>query len=425
VCGLVCFHPCETRCRRGQLDEAIAIRELKRYAAEHGGNLWKKRAVTAPATGKKVAVVGSGPAGLTAAYYLAKLGHSLTVFESQSEPGGMLRMAIPEYRLPRDVLEAEIKYIEDLGVEINTNTEIHYVESLFQQGYEAVFVAIGAQHDVKMGIDGEESHKFIDRLAFLRDVNMGREVSLGGRVAVIGGGHAAIDVARTARRLGCKEVTIIYRRTRNDMPAGSEEIEEALAEGIKILELTMPLKVVHENGDLRIECIRMKPGPIDSSGRRKPEPLTGSEFTLVSDNVIASIGQRLMVSDQFDLPMGRGDFIKVNRDTLATPKKGVFAGGDAVTGPASVIEAISHGRQAAISIDKYLGGNGIIDEALSLLEGEFTPLEEAEEKRRPQAPTLPLKQRLRGFGQVELGYNEGMAVEEAGRCLRCDLEEDN
>lgn len=425
VCGMVCFHPCETKCRRGQLDEAIAIRELKRYAAEHGGNLWKKRAVAAPATGKKVAIVGSGPAGLTAAYYLAKLGHSVTVLESLSEPGGMLRMAIPEYRLPKDVLAAEIVEIEDLGVDIKTNTEVHYVESLFQQGYDAVFVAIGAQNDIKIGIDGEEHPAFIDRLAFLRDINMGEEVSLGDRVAVIGGGHAAIDVARTARRLGSKEVTIIYRRSRDDMPAGSEEIEEAMAEGVDILELTMPLKVVSEKGGIALECVSMKPGAIDSSGRRRPETVDGSERVLNFDNVIASIGQRLMVSDEFDLPVGKGNFIKVNSDTLATPKKGVFAGGDAVTGPASVIEAIAHGRQAAVSIDKYLGGRGNIDEILSSSEGEVAPLEEAEEKRRPQAPTLSPEQRLCGFNQVELGYNGEMAVEEAGRCLRCDLEEDD
>ncbi|MFC1874816.1 FAD-dependent oxidoreductase [Chloroflexota bacterium] len=425
VCGLVCFHPCETKCRRGQLDEAIAIRELKRYATEHGGNLWKKRAVAAPPTGKRVAIVGSGPAGLTAAYYLAKLGHSVTVFEALPETGGMLRMAIPEYRLPKSVLKAEIKEIEDLGVEIKTNTEIHYVESLFQQGYDAAFVAIGAQQNVMMGIEDKESPRFIDRLAFLRDVNMGKKVSLGDRVAVIGGGHAAIDVARVARRLGSKEVTIIYRRSRADMPASVEEIEEAIAEGIAILERTMPTGVVHENRDITLECIRMKPGAIDSGGRRRPEPVAGTEFTLRFDNIVASIGQRLMVSDQFDLPVDKGDFIKVDRDTLATPKQSVFAGGDAVTGPASVIEAIAQGRQAAISIDKYLGGRGNIDEVLSSPEKEVFPLEETEEKRRPQASTLPLKRRLGGFAQVELGYSEKMAVEEAGRCLRCDLEEDD
>jgi NADH-quinone oxidoreductase subunit F len=424
VCGLVCFHPCETRCRRAQLDEAIAIRELKHYAAEHGGELWKQNLKIAPATGKQVAIVGSGPAGLTAAYYLAKLGHSVTVFEALPEPGGMMRMAIPDYRLPNEILQAEIKEIENLGVKIKTNTEVHFVESLFEQGYNAIFVAIGAQKDLKMGIEGEVSPKFRDRLALLRDVNLGKEVSLGTRVAVIGGGSAAIDVARTALRLGAKEVTIIYRRTQADMPAGSEEIEEALAEGVRLRELTVPARIIHENQDFTLECIRMKPGAIDASGRRHPEPIEGSEFTLKFDNIIACIGQRLMVSDQFDIPTGKGDVIQVDHDTLATPKEGVFAGGDAVTGPASVIEAIAHGRQAAISIDRYLGGQGDIDEILAPPEGKVAPLEETEERWRPQAPTLPLKQRLSSFAQVELGYSEEMAIEEAGRCLRCDLEED-
>ncbi len=424
VCGLVCFHPCEAKCRRGQLDEAVAIRELKRYAFEHGGDLWKKNLKINPPTGIRVAVVGSGPAGLTAAYYLAKKGHSVTVFESQPEPGGMMRLAIPDYRLPKDILKKEIREIESLDVEIKTNTEIHFVEALFEQGYEAVFVAIGAQHDIKMGISGEEHSEFRDRLGLLRDINLGKKVSLGEKVAVIGGGHAAIDVARTARRLGSKEVTIIYRRLRSDMPAGSEEIEEAESEGIDIMVLAAPVRVIHENEYLTLECIRMRPGDIDSSGRRRPQPVEGSEFNLKFNNVIASIGQRLMVSDQFDLPIDNGDLIKVDPDTLATSKKGVFAGGDAVLGPASVIEAIAHGRQAAVSIDKYLGGSGNIDEKLAPPECEIAPLEEAGEQYRPQAPSLPVKQRICSFDQVELGYDEAMAVEEAGRCLRCDLEED-
>jgi len=424
VCGLVCFHPCETRCRRGQLDEAVAIRKLKRYAVEHGGDLWKKNLKIAPPTGKRVAVVGSGPAGLTAAYYLAKQGHSVTVFESQPETGGMMRLAIPDYRLPKDVLKKEIKEIENLGVEIKTNSEIRFVEALFKQGYEAVFVAIGAQSDIKMGIAGEEHPVLMDRLELLRDIHLGKKVSLGERVAVIGGGHAAIDVARTARRLGSEEVTIIYRRLRSDMPAGFEEIEEAESEGINIIEMAAPTRIIHENGCFTLECIRMQPGDVDSSGRRRPQPIEGSEFTLNFNNIIASIGQRLMVSDQFDLPTGKGNFIEADPDTLATPREGVFAGGDAVLGPASVIEAIAHGRQAAISIDLYLGGSGDIDEKLAPPEGDVAPLEEADEKYRPQSPTLPIEQRLCGFEQVELGYDKEMAVEEAGRCLRCDLEED-
>jgi len=423
VCGLVCFHPCEAKCRRGQLDEAIAIRELKRYAAEHGNDLWKQNLKIAPATGQRVAIVGSGPAGLTAAYYLAKLGHQVTVFEALPEPGGMMRMAIPEYRLPKDTLRAEIREIESLGVEIRTNTEIHFVEALFEQGYDAIFIAIGAQQDVTMGIEGEESPRFWDRLSFLRDVNLGRKVSLGDKVAVIGGGSAAIDVARTARRLGVREVTIIYRRTQAEMPAGSEEVEEALAEGVNICELTVPTKITHENHEVTLECIRMKPGAMEASGRRRPEPIEGSEFSLSFYNIIACIGQRLRVSDQFDVPTGPRDTIEVDPDTLATPKKGVFAGGDAVSGPASVIEAIAHGRRAAISIDRYLGGNGDIDEVLAPPEGEVAPLEETEEQWRPQAATLPLKRRLDSFAEVELGYSEEMAIQEAERCLSCDLEE--
>jgi NADH-quinone oxidoreductase subunit F len=423
VCGLVCSHPCEAMCRRGQLNEAIAIRELKRYAVENGGDLWKKRKTTAPPTGRKVAVIGAGPAGLTAAYYLAGLGHSVTVFESQSEPGGMLRWAIPEYRLPQNILKAEIQEIEDLGVEIKTGSRIDDIDSLLESGYEAIFAAVGAQRDIGLGIPGEESPVFINRMAFLRDVNAGRKVSLGNKVVVVGGGHAAIDVARAARRLGSKEVAILYRRSRGDMPAGADEIEEALAEGVRLVELAAPVRVLQENDAFKLECIRMKPGAVDGSGRRKPEPVAGSEFTLEVDSVIASVGQRLEVSDCFGLPCDKNDFIKADTYTLETDRKGVFAGGDAVSGPSSVIEAISHGRQAAISIDKYLGGSGNIDEVLASEEEKTPAVEEEGERRRLPAPALPVEERLAGFGQVELAYDEETALWEASRCLRCDLEE--
>ena len=423
VCGLVCFHPCEAKCRRGQLDDAIAIRELKRYAAEHGDGLWKQKTRSSPATGKRVAIVGSGPAGLTAAYYLARLGHLVTVFEALPEPGGMMRVAIPGYRLPKEILKSEIREIEKLGVEIRTNREIHFVEELSEQGYDAIFIAIGAHQSIAMGIEGEESPRFRDSLSFLRDVHLGKKVSPGRRVAIVGGGNTAVDAARTARRLGASDVTIIYRRTRAEMPASSEEVEETLAEGIKILELTVPTRITHANDYLTLECIHMKPGAIEPSGRRRPEPVEGSEFTMSFDTILAAIGQRLRVSDQFDVPTGPGDKIQIDPNTLATPKKGVFAGGDAITGPASVIEAIAHGRQAAISIDRYLGGKGVIDEVLAPPEGDVSPLEETEEERRPQTHTLPIKQRLDGFAQVELGYSEEEAIKEANRCLRCDLED--
>jgi len=423
ICGLVCFHPCEAKCRRGQLDEAIAIRMLKRFAAEHDTGIWKQNTKVAPPTGKRVAIVGSGPAGLTAAYYLAKLGYSVTVFEALPEPGGMMQVGIPDYRLPKDILKAEIEEIKDVGVELKTNTRVESLDDLFTQGYEAVFLAIGAHQGLSIGVEGEDSPRVIECVNFLRDVNLGKKLELGKRVAIIGGGNAAVDSARTALRLGVKEVTIVYRRTRAEMPASPEEIEEALSEGVQIHFLVAPSRIISQDGRVELGCIRMELGEMDASGRRRPEPIKGSEFIMNFDTIIAAIGQRPDIPDQFNLALGRGSIIEVDSDTLATSREGVFAGGDAVSGPASVIEAIAAGRQAAISIDKYLGGSGDIDEVLAPLEEAGTPLEEAEEKRRPEMPTLPVEQRLSDFSQVELGYSDQMAIEEAMRCLRCDLEE--
>jgi len=424
VCGYVCLHFCETRCRRGELDETIGIRVLHRVAVEHDTGLWKQNSKVAPATNKRVAIIGSGPAGLTVAYYLAKLGHSVTVFEALPEPGGMMRIGIPDYRLPKDILKAEIEEIEGVGVEIKTNTRVDSPESLFDQGYNAIFLAVGAHQAIRLGVEGEDSPRVKGGISFLRDVSLGKEVELGNRVAIIGGGNAAIDSARTALRLGAEEVTIIYRRTRAEMPASPEEIEGALVEGVNIHFLAAPSSIISQNGELQLECIRMKLGAVDASGRQRPEPIKGSEFTMGFDTIIAAIGQRPQVPASFGLPTGRGNTIQVDPDTLATGKEGIFAGGDAVSGPATVIEAIAAGRQAAISIDKYLGGKGIIDETLAPPEGEVAPVEEAEEeKRRPPIPTLPLEQRLSSFANVELGLSEGAAIEEAKRCLRCDLEE--
>ena len=423
VCGHVCIHPCEAKCRRTQLDEAIDIRVLKRFATEHDTGLWKLNSKVTPTTGKRVAIVGSGPAGLTAAYYLAKLGHSVTVFESLPEPGGMMRVGIPDYRLPKDILKAEIEEIKAIGVDIKTNTGVNSIEGLFKQGYNAIFLAIGAHQGAKIGVEGEDNPKVKECILFLRDVNLGKEVTLGDRVAVIGGGNAAIDSARTALRLGAKEVTIIYRRTRVEMPASSEEIEAALVEGVKIYFLATPSRIISRDGELELECTRMELGAMDASGRRRPEPIKSSEFSMGFDTVIAAIGQRPEIPEQFDLPISRGNTIQVDPDTLATSREGVFAGGDAISGPASVIEAIADGRQVAISIDKYLGGSGEIDETLAPPEEAVTPLEEAEEGWRPQLPTLPVDQRLSSFAEVELGLSEKMAIKEAKRCLRCDLEE--
>jgi NADH-quinone oxidoreductase subunit F len=423
VCGLVCIHPCEAKCRRALLDDAIGIRVLKRFAAEHDSGLWKQNSKVAPTTSKRVAIVGSGPAGLTAAYYLAKLGHSVTVFEALAEAGGMMRVGIPDYRLPKDILRSEIKEIENIGVEIRTNTRVDSLDGLFKQGCDAVFLAVGAHQSIKTGVKGEDSPGVRDCVSFLRDVSLGKEVKLGDRVAVIGGGNAAIDSARTAFRLGAREVTIVYRRTRTEMPASPEEIDGAIAEGVKIHFLATPSRIISRDGKVELECIRMRLGELDASGRPRPEPIEGSEFVTEFDTIIAAIGQRPEVPRQFDLSLSRGNTIPVDPDTLATRREGVFAGGDGVRGPASVIEAIADGRQAAISIDKYLGGEGEIDETLAPPEGAVAPLEEAEEGRRVEVPTLPVAERLKGFKQVELELNEEMAIKEGKRCLRCDLEE--
>jgi len=422
VCGYVCIHPCEAKCRRAQLDEAIGIRVLKRFAVDHDTGLWKLNSKVAPATGKRVAIVGSGPAGLTAAYYLAKQGHSVTVFEALPEPGGMMRVGIPDYRLPKDILRAEIKEIENIGVEIRTNTSVDSLDELFQDGYNAIFLAIGAHQGIKIGVKGEDSPKVMDCVSFLRDVSLGRGVKLGSRVAVIGGGNAAIDSARTALRLGAKEVTIVYRRTRGEMPASAEEIEGAISEGVKIEFLAAPSRVISRNGMVELECLRMRLGAVDASGRPAPEPIEGSEFVMSFDNIIAAVGQRPEIPSQFNLTLGRGNTIGVNPDTLATSMDGVFAGGDVKSGPASVIEAIADGRQAAISIDRHLGGKGEIDEVLAPSE-EVTTLWEVEEGGRTEEPALPVANRLKGFSLVELGLDDKMAIREAKRCLRCDLEE--
>jgi len=425
VLGYVCVHYCEAKCRRGQLEEAIAIKELKRFAADHDTGMWKQSINISPPTGKKIAIVGSGPAGLTAAYYLNKQGHKVTVFESLPITGGMMRVGIPRYRLPDEVLDGEIKAIEDLGVEIKVNSKVESLDDLFKQGYDAVFIGIGSHKGINMGMDGEDTPGVVDGADFLREISLGREVKIGDKVAVIGGGNVAIDAARSALRLGAKDVSIIYRRTRAEMPASPEEIEEALEEGIQIEFLAAPSKASRSNGRLSAEFIRMKLGAVDASGRKRPEPMEGSEFEGKYDTLIKAIGQETELPAGFELEAKRGGRIETDPDTLATSREGVFAGGDAVTGPASVIEAIAHGRLAAVSIDRYLGGDGNIDEVLAPQE-EVAPFDVSEiegEKFRPALEIVPAEEGISMSKQVVLGFKEGNAIEECQRCLRCDLEE--
>ncbi len=428
VCGYICFRPCERKCRRGQIDDPIAIRALKRFVVDHAPKEDYFTKVTAPPSGKQVAIIGSGPAGLTAAYYLAKKGgHRVTVFETLPEAGGMMRYGIPRFRLPQRVLDTEIEMIKQVGVEIRTNSPINSLRSLSRQGYNAIFLGLGAHAGMKMGIPGEDSARVMDCITFLRKVNLGEKIDLGNKVAVIGGGNAAIDAARTAMRMEAREVTILYRRSKDEMPASEEEIQEALEEGVKIEYLTVPVEISNQNGHLKMDCLRMKLGEIDASGRRKPEPLPGSKFTKAYDSIITAIGQVPYIPREMEIKGRKRGNINADPDTCSTEIKGVFAGGDIVSGPSSVIEAIAMGRRAAVAIDRYLGGHGLIEEKFSSPEdisGLKAITEEEDERRRPSMPTIPFNQRLHGFNLVQLGFSETTAKEEAQRCLRCDLEED-
>ena len=422
VLGRVCIHPCETACRRDGLDEPISIKFLKWASAERDDRQWKKRARSSPSTSKKVGVIGSGPAGLTAAFYLAKQGHGVTVFEALPEPGGMMRVGIPDYRLPPEKLNDEINEIKAAGVDIRLNTRIESIDSLFEQGFDAVFAGPGAHRGMKMGVDGEDSPGVFDGATFLREINLGKKLDTGDRVAVIGGGNVAIDAARVSLRLGARHVTIVYRRTRVEMPASPEEIEAALEEGIEILFLAAPIKMEREGKKVTLTCNRMELGEPDASGRRRPVPIKDSQFATPFDSVIAAIGQVPDIPEGFNLKLGRGNVIVTNQDTMATSRKGVWAGGDAVSGPASVIEAIEAGRKAASSIDKYLGGTGDIEEALTG-DSKFNPcVGKAEgfyDWTRVIMPALPVKQREGNFTEVELGLNDPAGILEGQRCLQC------
>jgi NADPH-dependent glutamate synthase beta subunit-like oxidoreductase len=336
----------------------------------------------------------------------------------------MMRYGIPEYRLPRQILAGEIDDIRGAGVEIRTNTRISSVDELLGQGYHAVFLAIGAHQGARLGIEGDDAPEVMEGISFLRKVNMGNRVGVGRHVAVIGGGNVAIDVSRSALRLGAGAVTMIYRRTREEMPASGEEIDEAIREGVRIEFLAAPLRIGRKDGGVELTCVRMELGGVDASGRRRPTAIAGTEFSSTFDAVIAAIGQVPEATDTFGLPLKRGNTFEADPYSLATGREGVFAGGDAVTGPATVIEAIAAGRQAAVSMDKYLGGSGIIDETLAPAD-ELETLPEVEEGERARVPltTLTLGERLCGFAQVELGLTTEAAIVEARRCLRCDLEE--
>jgi NADPH-dependent glutamate synthase beta subunit-like oxidoreductase/coenzyme F420-reducing hydrogenase delta subunit len=374
---------------------------------------------------EKVAVVGSGPAGLACAYYLRKLGYPVTIFEAYSEPGGMLRVGIPQYRLPREVVDTEVQRLIQMGVEIKANTRVISLDLLFDMGYKAIFITVGAHQSLRMGIEGEDSPGVIDGATFLREVNLGLRPSLGERVAIVGGGNVAMDAARAAVRLGASQVSILYRRNRAEMPASPSEIEQALEEGVEAMFLVAPTKVKRENGRLSVTCIRMELGEPDAGGRRRPLPIEGSEFNTEFDTLITAIGQAPQLSEDFRLRIGRGSTIQVDPVTLTTNRVGVFAGGDAVTGPATVTQALASGRRAAFRIDDYLQHRyPLVDkEAEETLSGALSPktIEMIRKIERLEPPLLPPEARAKEFRAVELIYNWESAVNEARRCLRCGM----
>jgi heterodisulfide reductase subunit A-like polyferredoxin len=449
--GRVCHHPCEAECSRSKLDSPVSICGLKRFVAdwvyENGG--MRQVMPLAPLNGQRIAVIGAGPMGLTATHFLGHWGYQVSIFEALPVAGGMMRVGIPSYRLPREVLQREIDAIVNLpGVELYLDHPVRDVDGLFDQGYDAVVLAIGAHAPQKIGIPGEDAEGVFQGVPFLRAVSLGQELSgtdaaspqggpeIGRRVLVIGGGNTAVDTARTALRIGAQDVRILYRRSRAEMPASAEEIEQAEHEGIHLELLTQPIEAIAKNGRLAaLRCVRMRLGEPDASGRRRPLPIEGSEFVIECDTMIAAVAQAPEISfldpgHGLRVDPRRQTFV-VDEQTLATNRPGIFAGGDAVRGPAALIEAIAHGRRAALSIDRYLRGEPLLtprDEQplprARLSEGEMHELiEQGRAARAPRAeiPTLPPTERRQDFREVALSLTEEQARLEAERCLRCGL----
>jgi formate dehydrogenase major subunit len=445
VCGRVCTRPCEVKgCRRTLLDEAVGIDYIKRYISDLDLNSPDAfRPDVAPKNGRKVAVVGAGPAGLSAAYYLAIKGYDVDILEGQPEPGGMLRYGIPEYRLPKDVLDLEIAQILGLGPTLSTNTTLgkdFTIASLKERGYEAIFLGIGAWRSSLMRVQNEQAAGVLSGIEFLKNFGLRRPVDISGTVAVVGGGNTAIDCARTALRLGVKDVRLLYRRTRTEMPANDAEIRDAIEEGVNMQFLIAPTKVVTgADGTLvGLECQRMELGEPDASGRRSPKPIRGSEYLEPCDFVISAIGQSTTVADLVDgkhpdfLPRGesltltRWQTVQVNEKTFETTVDGVFSGGDVVTGAATAIEAIAAGRKAAYAIDTYIRDGKARPEPEEFLSRKdvfakvgLSDLRSQEKKDKRHLPMLPVDARVKSFVEVELGYSADDLAEETTRCLEC------
>ncbi len=431
VCGRVCPHPCESECRRNALDGAVNINEVKRFVTS-----WDKAQVSPytpeclPDTGFRIAVIGAGPAGLTAAWFLRRLGHRISVFEMQEAAGGMLRWGIPYYRQPEKELDAEIQSILDLGLEIHYNRKLgkdFTLESLKREGFDAIFVGLGAQKSPPIDVKGDSLPGVMSGLDLLAKLARMERPDLGNRVLVIGGGNTAIDAARSAVRLGVKDVTIVYRRSRMEMPAQDTEIEEAVEEGVQIQFLTAPSSISRKGNVLDLNCTRMALGQPDKSGRRRPVPVSGSEFTLTADSIVSAIGQAVdgdcLGNDSLIEKWGN---VKVNPVTLQTDLPWVFAGGDCVTGPDIAVTAIGAGQRAASMIDQYLR-KGYIEAAVeryTCTKGSWRELSVDTFKvvprvERHEVAARPPEVRRNDFVESTAIWEAGTAMDEAARCLSC------
>ncbi|RKX78725.1 MAG: glutamate synthase [Spirochaetes bacterium] len=431
ILGRICPAPCETACRRNRVDEPLSIRAMKRYIIDYeiSGKGRVQLPVPEPDTGKKVAVIGAGPAGMSAAYYMRLKGHRVTVFEARAMSGGMLRYGIPSYRLPDKNIDEELGAIEKLGVEVHYNTEIgkHIKAKELEREYDCLMIAIGAQGATSMRIEGEDLERVYSGIDYLARLVEGSPPYIGNKVLVIGGGNTAIDVSRSAIRLGA-EATILYRRTRSEMPANDYEIEEALHEGVKIEFLVAPVSIRRRADRLVLECTRMELGEPDSSGRRRPVPVEGSEFEIEATAVISAIGQKVLPDCITDLgiEITKWGTIKTDPNTFMTGRPGIFSFGDCQTGADIAVRAVGNARKAAFAAHQYLMGEEVTGEPV-LFNSSMGPLEEVSEKvfegyeKKPRI-TLPIiaeDKRLTSFEEIEKCFETGKAREEAARCLKC------
>ncbi len=429
ILGRVCTHPCESACRRGKIDEPVSICSLKRVAADFAEKEYPRRRSVTKKTGKKkkVAIIGAGPSGLAAGNDLAVMGHDVTIFEALPMAGGMLSVGIPPYRLPWNKIDGAVGWVEKLGIKLKLKSPINSMEKFDKlvKKHDAVYIAAGAHKSMALEIPGEDLKGVVHGITYMKDINLEKQKKVPSRVAVVGGGFTAIDCARSSLRLGAKEVFIIYRRTLKEMPAGELEVSLAEEEAIKILYLTTPIKI---SGDKKskvtaLECIKNRLGEPDASGRRRPEPISGSEFTLPVDMVIAAIGQAPdagFMAGKSGVKFTKWGTVKVDAESFKTNRKGVFAGGDFITGPRNAIEVIGDGRRAATAIDNYLSGNK--EKKYDYFFKDQDPVRNDfgyESIPRQKQEAVPMGARWDIDKEVELGFSKESASKEADRCLLC------